>query len=457
MEIEINASALVDSPFTASNQELFEFDPGQVEDFINDITYGPPTSYLVSGYRGVGKTSLIKKVENSIQTNDSDQPGTTESQEVVFVYTSFSGPDDYLVRKLIRELYLKVSLTDSYTNLEEGSNKEIEFTKEFQLLYQRTFKEILESNDEINSAESILSISTDPIKLFKSVAKLMAPVVFLTFWNVIIFLNLNLANFIKWLAPLVLLLWTAINLLSLKYSFERRKHSMVKKSTRTLFDDEIASTLFVDTLKRFQTYNFKVVFVLDEVDKVQSQDVDKLITQLKPFLVGGLASFIVVGGQELYYRFDSDADVDDSILSSLFSKVFHVSLSSAAQLRSIFYRSIIDKEYLKLLSEPDKLKLDTLVYYYIFKSRLIPRRFISLIRQNIFWNHNKAFLSDSKIPSDASKCREIIKSIEEVDDRKVSSSNYSAIRDYVITKMYIKSSVILSTSSASLSPNYLNE
>lgn len=48
----------------------------------------------------------------------------------------------------------------------------------------------------------------------------------------------------------------------------------------------------------------------------------KIISDLKPLLLSDLASFIVISGQKLYYKFIMSSVLDDSIMTSIFSKIY---------------------------------------------------------------------------------------------------------------------------------------
>ena len=466
MEIEVNSSSLIDSPFDPKASGFFVFDDDQVDDFVNDIKFGLSTCYLVSGYRGVGKTSFIKKVEhliNNPKKSKGDKPpdnkkeikghekeGTsTPENKVLFVYTNFAKHDrhTHLIRKLIRELFLTYRKSKKY-----DEEKDDEFKIGFELLYQRTFKDITETNEDNLTRVQEFSLKVNPVKTILKVFTLCAPLILFVPWYVALirvrfgtvldFINENLI-------PMGLFVWAIINTLKLRYTFSRKKTIVQNVSTKSLFDDEIAGTLFFDVLKKLKNQNLKVVFVLDELDKVPSSDLDLLVSELKPYLVCGHANFIVVGGQDFYYKFDNDDNIDDAVLSSIFSKVYHIPLSSAAALRRIFDESIISEKNVK---DPIvKKQLDDLVNYLIFTSRLVPRRFITRLRQNIIWKEDKAFLTNHKVPSYVSSCEAVIKLIDSIDDNKLSDETSGAIRDYVLMKMYIHAQSVFKLKTKSVS------
>ena len=430
MEIEIDPLMLIDSPYSEETKKIFSFDEIQIEDFISDITLGPQSCYLISGYRGVGKTSLIKRAEELI----SEKAISEDKSEVIFVYTSFAGFSNanHLVRKLIRELFLKIETSKKYQN-----DNDEEFKTKLKLLYQRTFSEVSEISDKSTTSERLSSVNLSLSDLMKQVAKNAIPLIGLVIWHFFSVEQNTLAWIVNWLLPIGLVAWMIVNIVNLQFTISKKKQTYNSLYSKTLYDDEIAGTLFFDLMRKAKEKRFKIVYILDELDKVPTEDLNLLIDELKSYLVSGYASFVVVGGQDFYYKFKDQEDVDDSILSSLFSKVFHVSLSSSVLLRELFYKSIIKIDSYKGLAADDKVKLDRLIDYMIFDSRLIPRRFITRLRQCVVWRNQRAFLSDTKGSKYLPDCKTIIDMIDEIDDKSISVEYSGAIRDFIVMKMYI--------------------
>ena len=141
MEIEIDPKKLIDSPYSKEFNDLFQFNQNEINDFIDSINAGNHTCYLVSGYRGVGKTSFIRKVENALTDIKSD---------IVFVHVNFATfkSQSHLIRRLIRALFLKVDSSQKYQDL-NGDDDNVKYFKErFNLLYHRTFKDVSQVSDE---------------------------------------------------------------------------------------------------------------------------------------------------------------------------------------------------------------------------------------------------------------------------------------------------------------------
>jgi hypothetical protein len=478
MEIQLDSSKLLDNPYSSDTKDLFIFDETQVDDFCNDLIFGNPTCYLVSGYRGVGKTSLVKKVQDCVAEKLSK---ISTSDETVFVYTSFARSESrmHIIRKLIRELYLEVEKTEKFKDLgktednglerKEGKDNDLKkknkalgsidgkkFAIEFSLLYQQTFKEVSQTSQRNFNREYTITSEFSLAELIESVCKQLAPLLLLIPWYVSVAFKRNFGWLIEWLFPVISIAWVVVNTIKTKVSFMARQQYVDGLYTKTLFDDEIAGTLFLSVLKQLEQLQFKIVFVFDELDKVDLKDLDSLINEMKPYLVCGYAKFIVIGGQNLYYKYKQDDSIDDSVLSSLFARVYHVSIASPAILRDLFYEKMVVAESLVKLNDEERKELDAQLNYIIFKSRLIPRRFITKLRQVVIWRGKQTFLISNPLYSNSDRVRKIIDVIDKVDEHEVEIENPAAIRDYIIMQMYLHCDFLYENKGAITKKGFVN-
>ena len=98
MKVRIDHTKLIDSPYNGEGTGLFNFTKSDTDDFLQDLRYGKPTCYLISGYRGAGKSSYIKKLEEEIKEKDKTK---------VFVYLNFA---KYENRSIILRKLLEISI-----------------------------------------------------------------------------------------------------------------------------------------------------------------------------------------------------------------------------------------------------------------------------------------------------------------------------------------------------------
>lgn len=421
LKIPINLKKLVDSPYDESNKTFFEFTSQDTEPFVQDLINGNPTCFLISGYRGAGKTSFIKRLAIDV---------AGKNDQTLFVYLNFAKHEErtILLRKLIRNFYLQFeSNTKLFKTINENASLK-EPLNRFRELYERTFYAVSKNSNEKKVDTEI------------STLKFVAPLkhVFLIFG-----LAMTLftgVGFLKWYVWVVL---TIVGYFTYDTLSSKEKSSTSEVSKDMLYDDEIAEYYLIETIRSFNNH-LKLVFVLDELDKIQDdQLVENLINELKPIMLSGLANFIVVAGQNLFYNYYISKTTDDGALSSLFSKIYHVPLLPAVQLRVLFNRVIIHDAY--QLPESDSVLLESYIDYLIFESKRVPRRFITLVRQNIVWEGDIPVLDIVKSWDELKIYSDTLRIIENIDDREIISNDYpGSIRDYFVMQLLLDAQKILS-------------
>lgn len=449
MKIRINYKLLSDSPFCDENKDLFLSTNYGYKDLIQDIKNGPPSCYLVSGYRGAGKSSFARKIEfelaaqkngNQESINDKD----TQQKEIVFVHTNFSKYHNqtYLLRKLIRGLYLKVKELPSFLSLKKEeanlavTNRSAELLEQ---LYEKTFYDTTNSTIATVKKEKITVFNIDILSLAKFILPLLIFIFLIlnsiySYFNVDDILNIGL-----------IIMFAIIGIkgfLNIKVNKSKTKSEQEDFNRKSMYDDEIADHHFLSLLKAFEK-KYKVVFVLDELDKVDDSDINKLLNEMKPYLVSGMASFIVVAGQNLFYRYTQSKLEDDALLSTLFAKCIHISLLSREEFQLVF-KKLMAKD--QPPSTEDEIRLlNAYIDYVIFQAKKVPRKFISLIRQNLSWNGSQAILEIDKSEKDYLIYSQIVDIIDIIDDREIATEGFDeAIRDYFIMQLFLKSQQILS-------------
>ncbi|MBL0742631.1 ATP-binding protein [Chryseolinea lacunae] len=434
LRIPIDYKKLTDSPYSRANQSFFNFSKADTHDFVHDLVHGNPTCYLISGYRGVGKSSFIKKLEEEAKG---------KSTNSLFVYLNFAKhePKSILLRKLIRNFYLR--LTDSendslYSGLE--TNQELKVPLEhFHELYDRTFFDVSKNSNIKNtkSQKTIWKIEANLAKIASVVCGFVA----------FVFLSSSL-DLKVWQSYIVIILSAAfmtmpfLSLFDFSKVDEDHEEKTSENSRSQLYDDEIAEYSLIKVLSSLKDH-VKVMFVLDELDKVSDDRlVEDLINELKPIMLSGLASFIVVAGQNLYYNYFSSHTKDDSPLSSLFAKDHHIPLLSPSEFRLLFKKTI--RTDARDLSEEDSKLLDSFVSYLILSSKRIPRRFISLIRQNLVWTDDSAYLEISKSKEDLEIYSIVLQSVEDIQNQMINAEGYpSAISDYLSMQLLLELDTVI--------------
>jgi hypothetical protein len=386
MEVTIDHTKLSDTPLSDPKESQFAVRSG-ITLLAEDILFGRPTCYLISGYRGAGKTSFIKQVEFKISEIEKglikDNSEQTNRQTIfVYVNLAYYHPTNKLLRKLIRELYH--SLKDLPPFIKRESDEKLKPVHEryailLGKLYDQTFYDISESSVKKEELENTYSKENN----YTSWIYLFLPLLFaFLFMGHMTFKGEGFKNKIDWLGLIVSLIVqcaTIIKFVKKKTYTEKDSDELTRRS---LYDDDIADYQLSEILRKLQ-HAYRVVFILDELDKQEIEEQRKSLAELKPYLVSGMASFVMVAGQDLYYEYDNSKVTDDGILRSLFARIVHVPLFSYEQAEKLLFDHLLSK---KLdITKENKILIQNYCHFLFFYSRGVPRTFISHLRQNLSW------------------------------------------------------------------------
>ncbi|MEK7311653.1 MAG: ATP-binding protein, partial [Chloroflexota bacterium] len=136
----------------------------------------------------------------------------------------------------------------------------------------------------------------------------------------------------------------------------------------------------------------KLVFVFDELDKM---DVDKglmpMIEGLKNLFLQQHAVFILVTNKKFYYDLLKHRAIEDATLNSYFSAIVHVPLLTFAQARRML-EDWIDWEGIEPLKDPNNPEsklLDQLARFLTYRSFGNPREIVRELRQMQEWTETR--------------------------------------------------------------------
>jgi hypothetical protein len=405
---------------------------------IREILNGPPACYLLSGYRGAGKSTYIKALERQASKEASDA--------IIFVSVDFSrhNKNMNLFRWLIRCLYeaIEPSLRNSTSSSTPTRSPKIpaETMAILKDLNGRTYSDYSQTETATSSIKKSLETTADLVKYGLLLGSLLS----------LCLLGLD-ASF-QWLSPRMSLmigaaipaLTTITSWLSIK-ALRAKASSIEATATRkTLFDDEIADHRFLQLVKLLSAKKIKLVFVLEEMDKIENDQLDILLISLKPYLLCGHASFIVVAGQQLYYKYRLTHTENDAILSSLFARIIHVSLLTPDELRNLFTSvTRIERDPDETESSQADQALQHFITHLLFQSRCIPRSFLLLLRRAVTWSDTGEGIL--RLPDNPSADeRRWFGVIDQLTRDTIYGEGLEAgERDYLIVELFINCSQIL--------------
>ena len=296
----------INAPIEEEQRGYFVGRKAELDLLVNEILRRTSGAILVSGYRGVGKTSLAYKALWEVKTRD-------KNTIIVLLNASqleaeLDKPDQKIrpraiIENIIRRLY---SITRERNNLDSSIKEKIN------ALYRKTIAtefELLEKNQQARTlSQEIIKEETE--ELFFS-EKQIRNIILLTSWIFAIFLQfLNVgetwANIIfNKILPLLLIypIPFAINIFI--------KHKKIKKETGEMimrteelykFDDSIGNLEFdlEDIHRHLKQKNKKLIYIIDELDKLEPTQVIEVLKFFKNLFTLSDAVFVFVGGEEIF-------------------------------------------------------------------------------------------------------------------------------------------------------------
>jgi len=127
----------------------------------------------------------------------------------------------------------------------------------------------------------------------------------------------------------------------------------------------------------------KLIFIFDEMDKMEPGKQGELINQLKNLFLERYTVFLLVTSKEFYYRWWEGRKEEDAVLSSYFSWIKMLPLFTSEETSSLLKRLIPIKE--KDLSRDEKDFILTFARYLTYRARGIPRDIIRELQSIRQW------------------------------------------------------------------------
>lgn len=346
---------------------------------------GKKSSYLISGYRGVGKTTLVKQLEKDL--NESNN----EELLYLFVYmnvNNYEGQSIFL-RNLIRQIYLSLSSFEKY---DEFKKKNSEICNKIEKLYEQTFFEI---------SDSLIHKKT---KIFDSTIEFKMNIKDL--WNKIYPVIIMLASALgekfipfvtnsKFVSKSIFITGTILFLKNIgvfKFILQSKVEKQEEIERKALYDDEIASYQLNTILKSLNTNGINVFLIFDELDKIEDEEVmNTFLSDIKPLILLEEANTIVISGQKLFYKMMVSGVTDDALMASLFQKTVHVSFLEINELRLVIKEYISNKNEISSNNQTEEL-LNFYISSLVLESKMVLRVLNNLLIQKIAWNEKTAYI-----------------------------------------------------------------
>ena len=311
-----------------------------IESLKSRINFSNGASFLITGLRGVGKTTLVKRAITELKD---------ERIPCLPVYISMAQGIEYsnLLFEIIRRLYESIIDSGLFDKIDSSIANSIV------LAYSRTSMSI--SNQSIVNDE--VEISTEGKSLLGNILTK----------NKLTHQSAEEASF-------------------LAYSVNDVEHDLLR---------------IIDLLNSDKSLNIKIVIIFDELDKVTpstsgTKYFEDILNKLKSILCSINAISIFIGGLDLYQKWNNDIAKINSLYDSIFSWHQYVPciwestvsiLDLIAEKEYVYeklseeFQFICDKQYTNIIKPSFKAFLT----YLNFKSKGIPRKIYSEFNNFVIW------------------------------------------------------------------------
>ncbi len=273
----------------------------------NEILRGKKGSILISGYRGVGKTSLVYKSLWNV---------LSKKREVIIVFLNATQLESgfyteinenkkidprKIIENLIRGLFITISKDDSINNELEEKIKD---------LYKKATASSFGKSEEFKNQKSLTQEKANELYIDFSLEK--TQLIYVSSWilsTALQFSQIFPYDILNKLAPLIVAFPAPlfINLMYKKSIISRNKEFSEKDiDIMYQYDASLNNLEFdlEDMHRKIENSNLKLIYVIDELDKLDINIIEEIMNYFKNLFNLSEALFIFIGGEELY-NYDS--------------------------------------------------------------------------------------------------------------------------------------------------------
>lgn len=386
----------------------------QISTFLSFLNHSTKGVYLVTGYRGMGKTSFVNHVVYNYRKKENlkQKEPYVEKQKIIPIHLTISqnNPKESDVLKQVVS-----SINDSF-----GSHKNKIYDILFAARYFFGFLLILVFGYKLFF--DILGICRGKILFdyidYSSIVYFLMPLLFIHFFEVFLRNRNKAHNRIKDLTERCFAevshengKTTQLNLIKeFGFNFSNRKHKKYAIANTKEIEYEL-----IQFLRSAKKEGFEFIFIFDELDKIEIQHnstnlnddletfenrngmfqgnhmrnrkkiVLSIITGLKNFFTTADARFIFIAGREMFDASLADISDKQSPLSSIFTYTFHIETLLKETLtnedeRNYFSLSVAIEEFLRKQLYYSESKNDRTIQdfitYLIYRSSGSPKKMI---------------------------------------------------------------------------------
>ena len=335
-------------PLTDDNLNLFFGRSDDVNSLVTKLSWYEGGAFLVSGFRGVGKTSLINKVINDFikyHKNNVFDDFYYETIVIRFNLPNLPSPTQ-LIYQMLDQLFMKLEENKFFKFLDSQLIKEINIIQE--KITSKIEYEI--SNNKYEKTNASIGLG---------------------------------------------------NLLNLGISYEGNDQLGSKKTRKFnnyLYPNaendflriltKLSKIVFYNSkpFRKRKSHKIKIIYIFDELDKISDiSEIDNLLTNFKNIFSSNLANFIFITGKNFYDNWFNENKHPNNKYSGIFSYTHY--LPCFWQNSGNFIAQIIDIKN-NLYNYYDKETFNSTIRYLTFTSRGIPRLFLLNLDKHIIFINN---------------------------------------------------------------------
>lgn len=365
----------VHEPVDSTTATRFIGRENEMESLAQRILFSKGGSFLVTGYRGVGKTSYVNQVIRTLERALPWAEETLGKTEIVDIYLNVARPVEpsEIMHHIIRRLRERLIEKDFYRLLDKKLRKELT------LAYDRTSVNMarkLAESSERSFGFNEASIGSD------------------------------------WMKAAVKVGWSSkrsktedYEMSYLGYDDKAAEHDIIRISGQLADGGYFKPTPgwrrhgLIFRRREPQKVRLKIVFVFDELDKLEEFNakggkakkpvIDEILGSLKNLFTTSGVTFVFVAGKDLQERWLDDVGKGDSVYESVFSydKYLPCLWSNVDTIcKALLADSVALPSY-------DKQVYEEFKRYLVFKGRGIPRRIIRTFNEFVAWNGEQPMLA----------------------------------------------------------------
>ena len=377
---------LITAPLANPELPLYARDNADAKNLANQIVRSDGV-ILITGYRGVGKSTFINQVLKDIESAQDLQVEDIQCKVIAVPISvaKVAGVGGAL-RLCIRALYR------TFRTLEEWEDKNL--PEKIRLPFQKKQAHLLSAQEKqhlwfanLRASYKVNMSQADALSQSRSLQG-----------------GLGLSPGDFFVGPVKTVVTAIVPTIGYKTSKDWNE-----KMDRTIslldYDEDRAEEdlgQFIDMLAEPRPYNdrmvrVKLLFIFDEMDKMEAREgQDVLIRSLKNLFLRRHAVFLLVTSKEFYYMLMEDRKKEDSILGSYFSAVVTVPMFTSANTQLLLEKLLCESSELSL---QEQALISNLAKYFTYRARGLPREVMREIRSLQSWAPRplQSYLTDRSV------------------------------------------------------------